>query len=76
MMLQMALRRVWIGVATMFVVSVIVFIMTSILPGDVAQIVLGSGLICRLTCATSAGWATWQPAISARPKLAVLQFQI
>ena len=41
MMLQMALRRVWIGVATMFVVSVIVFIMTSILPGDVAQIVLG-----------------------------------
>ncbi len=41
MMLQMTLRRVWIGIATMFVVSVIVFIMTSILPGDVAQIVLG-----------------------------------
>ena len=41
MMLQMALRRVWVGLATMFVVSVIVFIMTSILPGDVAQIVLG-----------------------------------
>ncbi len=41
MMMQMALRRVWIGIATMFVVSVIVFIMTSILPGDVAQIVLG-----------------------------------
>lgn len=41
MMLKMALRRVWIGIATMFVVSVIVFIMTSILPGDVAQIVLG-----------------------------------
>lgn len=41
MMLQMVLRRVWIGIATMFVVSVIVFIMTSILPGDVAQIVLG-----------------------------------
>lgn len=41
MMLQMTLRRVWIGLATMFVVSVIVFIMTSILPGDVAQIVLG-----------------------------------
>ena len=37
MMLQMALRRVWIGIATMFVGSVIVFIMTSILPGDVAQ---------------------------------------
>ncbi len=41
MMLQMTLRRIWVGVATMFVVSVIVFIMTSILPGDVAQIVLG-----------------------------------
>ena len=41
MMMQMALRRVWIGIATMVVVSVIVFIMTSILPGDVAQIVLG-----------------------------------
>ena len=41
MMMQMALRRIWIGIATMFVVSVIVFIMTSILPGDVAQIVLG-----------------------------------
>ncbi len=41
MMMQMALRRVWIGFATMVVVSVIVFIMTSILPGDVAQIVLG-----------------------------------
>jgi peptide/nickel transport system permease protein len=41
MMMQMVLRRIWIGIATMFVVSVIVFIMTSILPGDVAQIVLG-----------------------------------
>lgn len=41
MMTQMVLRRIWIGIATLFVVSVIVFIMTSILPGDVAQIVLG-----------------------------------
>lgn len=41
MMLNMVLRRFWIGIATMVVVSVIVFIMTSILPGDVAQIVLG-----------------------------------
>ncbi len=41
MMLSMVLRRFWIGIATMAVVSVIVFVMTSILPGDVAQIVLG-----------------------------------
>lgn len=41
MMMQMVLRRIWIGIATLFVVSVIVFVMTSILPGDVAQIVLG-----------------------------------
>ncbi len=41
MMMQMVLRRILIGVATMVVVSIIVFIMTSILPGDVAQIVLG-----------------------------------
>ncbi len=41
MMLKMVLRRIWIGLATMVVVSVIVFVMTSILPGDVAQIVLG-----------------------------------
>ncbi len=41
MMLSMVLRRFWIGIATMTVVSVIVFVMTSILPGDVAQIVLG-----------------------------------
>ena len=41
MMLHMVLRRFWIGIATMVVVSIIVFVMTSILPGDVAQIVLG-----------------------------------
>jgi peptide/nickel transport system permease protein len=37
----MVWQRVGIGLATLWVVSVIVFIATSILPGDVAQIILG-----------------------------------
>ncbi|MEM7207251.1 MAG: ABC transporter permease [Pseudomonadota bacterium] len=40
-MMQMVLRRIAIGFATLIVVSVIVFLATSILPGDVAQIILG-----------------------------------
>ncbi|MGB5708755.1 MAG: ABC transporter permease, partial [Arenicellales bacterium] len=35
------LRRIGIGFATLIVVSIIVFLATSILPGDVAQIILG-----------------------------------
>lgn len=41
MMTQMVLRRIAIGFLTLLVVSVIVFVATSILPGDVAQIILG-----------------------------------
>ncbi|MXZ81015.1 MAG: ABC transporter permease [Gammaproteobacteria bacterium] len=41
MMMQMVMRRIAIGFATLIVVSIIVFVMTSILPGDVAQIILG-----------------------------------
>ncbi len=41
MMLRMVWQRVGIGLATLWVVSVIVFVATSILPGDVAQIILG-----------------------------------
>ena len=41
MMMRMVWQRVGIGLATLLVVSVIVFLMTSWLPGDVAQIVLG-----------------------------------
>ena len=37
----MVLRRIVIGFGTLLVVSVIVFLATSILPGDVAQILLG-----------------------------------
>ncbi len=41
MMTRMVLQRIAIGFATLLVVSVIVFVMTSWLPGDVAQIILG-----------------------------------
>ena len=41
MMTQMVLRRIGIGFATLIVVSIMVFVGTSILPGDVAQIILG-----------------------------------
>lgn len=40
-MLREVIRRFFIGIATLIAVSVIVFIGTEILPGDVAQIVLG-----------------------------------
>ena len=40
MMLQMVLQRIGIGFATLIAVSIIVFVGTSILPGDVAQIIL------------------------------------
>ncbi|MBX2884380.1 MAG: ABC transporter permease [Granulosicoccus sp.] len=41
MMMQMVLRRIGIGFGTLLVVSIMVFVGTSILPGDVAQIILG-----------------------------------
>jgi len=41
MMMRMVLQRLGIGIVTLFVVSVIVFVITSILPGDVAAIKLG-----------------------------------
>ncbi len=40
-MQRMVIQRIWIGLATLWVVSVMVFIMTAALPGDVAAIVLG-----------------------------------
>ncbi len=40
-MLLMILRRVLIGLATLWAVSVVVFVGTEILPGDVAEILLG-----------------------------------
>ncbi len=40
-MQRMVFQRILIGVVTLWVVSVLVFLMTNALPGDVAQIVLG-----------------------------------
>jgi len=40
-MQRMVFQRILIGLVTLWVVSVLVFVMTSLLPGDVAQIVLG-----------------------------------
>lgn len=62
MMLQMVMRRIWIGIATMIVVSVIVFVMTSILPGDVAQIVLGQSATPETLAALRAELGLDQPA--------------
>ena len=41
MLFQAVLRRIFIGFATLIVVSIIIFIGTSLLPGDVAEIILG-----------------------------------
>ncbi len=41
MMLRAILRRTVVGIATLFAVSVLIFVGTSVLPGDVAQIILG-----------------------------------
>ncbi len=41
MMRNVILRRTAAGIATLFLVSILVFIGTSVLPGDVAQILLG-----------------------------------
>jgi len=41
MILKTILRRTAAGIATLFLVSILVFIGTSVLPGDVAQIILG-----------------------------------
>ena len=41
MLLRAILRRTVVGIATLFAVSVLIFVGTSVLPGDVAQIILG-----------------------------------
>ncbi|MFT5110797.1 MAG: peptide/nickel transport system permease protein [Parasphingorhabdus sp.] len=62
MMTQMVLRRIAIGVATLFVVSIIVFVGTSILPGDVAQILLGQAATEETLAALRAKLGLDQPA--------------
>jgi len=41
MLINALLKRTGIGIATLLVVSILIFIGTSVLPGDVAQIILG-----------------------------------
>jgi peptide/nickel transport system permease protein len=62
MMTQMVLRRIGIGFATLIVVSVIVFIGTSILPGDVAEIILGQSATPETLAALRAELGMDQPA--------------
>ena len=40
-MRKMILRRIGIGIATLWIVSILIFVGTQILPGDVAEIMLG-----------------------------------
>ena len=40
-MKKMILRRIGIGIATLWIVSILIFVGTQILPGDVAEIMLG-----------------------------------
>ncbi len=63
MMKQMVLQRIAIGFATLMVVSVIVFIMTSWLPGDVASIILGQAATPETLAALRAKLGTDQPLI-------------
>ena len=63
MMKQMVLQRIAIGFATLLVVSVIVFVMTSWLPGDVAQIILGQAATPETLAALRAQLGTDQPLI-------------
>ena len=63
MMKQMVLQRIAIGFATLWVVSIIVFIMTSWLPGDVAAIILGQAATPETLAALRAQMGTDQPLI-------------
>ena len=63
MMMRMVWQRIGIGLATLWVVSVIVFIATSMLPGDVAQIVLGQAATPETLAALRAELGLDQPAI-------------
>jgi len=63
MMKQMVLQRIAIGFGTLMVVSVIVFIMTSWLPGDVASIILGQAATPETLAALRAKLGTDQPLV-------------
>ncbi|MFT5218628.1 MAG: peptide/nickel transport system permease protein [Planctomycetota bacterium] len=62
-MKQMVLKRIAIGLVTLVAVSVIVFVMTSWLPGDVASILLGQAATTETLAALRAQLGTDQPLI-------------
>ncbi len=62
MMMQMVIHRLLIGVATLIVVSILVFAGTNILPGDVAQIILGQSATPETLAALRAELGLDQPA--------------
>ncbi len=62
MMMKMVLRRIGIGFVTLLVVSILVFIGTSVLPGDVAQIILGQSATPSTLAALRAELGLDQPA--------------
>ena len=63
MMKRMVLQRIGIGFGTLMVVSVIVFLMTSWLPGDVAAIMLGQSATPETLAALRAQLGTDQPLV-------------
>ncbi len=58
---SMVLRRIGIGIGTLLVVSVLVFAGTEILPGDVAQIILGQSATAESLAALRAELGLDQP---------------
>lgn len=60
---SMILRRIGIGIVTLWVVSVLVFVGTEILPGDVAQIILGQNATAETLAALRSELGLDQPAI-------------
>lgn len=62
-MQRMVFQRILIGLVTLWVVSVLVFIMTSLLPGDVAAIVLGQSATPETLAAYRAANGLDQPLI-------------
>lgn len=59
----MIIRRIGIGIVTLWVVSVLVFAGTEILPGDVAQIILGQNATADTLAALRSELGLDQPAI-------------
>ena len=68
-MQRMVLQRILIGLVTLWVVSVLVFLMTNALPGDVAQIVLGQS-------ATPESLAAYRAETGSGPTIGISIFQL